>query len=68
MTIGSPQAFPMETPCVEICEIDDRSGLCIGCFRSLEEIAVWSGLNSEERRAIMAALPARRASATGAKG
>ncbi|MEM9590798.1 MAG: DUF1289 domain-containing protein, partial [Pseudomonadota bacterium] len=31
----------METPCVNICMLDETSGLCIGCGRSGEEIADW---------------------------
>jgi uncharacterized protein len=59
---------PLETPCIEICEIDAVSGLCIGCGRSLEEIARWGELSAEQRRAIMAVLPARRAIKADAKG
>jgi uncharacterized protein len=58
----------METPCIDICEIDAASGLCIGCGRSLDEIARWSELSAPERRAIMAILPARRQRRTAAKG
>lgn len=66
MTPGKPNAA-METPCIEICEIDPRSGLCRGCGRKLEEIARWSSMSADERRAIMTLLPARLAH-SGAKG
>jgi predicted Fe-S protein YdhL (DUF1289 family) len=36
------------------------SGLCEGCLRTLDEIAAWSGLNNDEKRAVLAQLPARR--------
>ena len=49
----------METPCVKNCTIDAASGLCCGCFRTLDEIAMWGGYSPTERRAIMATLPAR---------
>ncbi|MEM7398682.1 MAG: DUF1289 domain-containing protein [Pseudomonadota bacterium] len=49
----------METPCVNICMLDETSGLCIGCGRSGEEIADWVNLSPEERRAIMTTLPER---------
>jgi predicted Fe-S protein YdhL (DUF1289 family) len=58
----------MDTPCIDICEIDAASGLCIGCGRSLEEIAGWSEMSPSERRAIMAILPARRQRLAAAKG
>ena len=37
-----------------------ESGLCLGCFRTLKEIAGWRGLSDDERAAVMAALPGRR--------
>jgi len=41
--------------------VDGRSGQCIGCRRTLHEIATWSRLSEAERLAIMAALPTRTA-------
>lgn len=49
----------METPCVNVCMLDDASGLCVGCGRSGAEIAGWVDMSPAERRAIMAALPER---------
>ena len=48
------------TPCVKVCVVDGESGLCLGCFRTLGEVAGWARLGDDERAAIMAALPARR--------
>jgi len=52
-----------ETPCTAVCQIDPRTNLCFGCGRTLPEIARWSGMDSAERRAIMAQLAARMADA-----
>lgn len=49
----------MDSPCVNICMIDDLSGLCVGCGRSGDEIAGWIDMSPTERRSIMAALPGR---------
>ncbi|HLO23611.1 MAG TPA: DUF1289 domain-containing protein [Methyloceanibacter sp.] len=49
----------METPCVNVCLLDSESGLCVGCGRTIDEIAGWAQMSDGERRAIMAALPAR---------
>ncbi|GGE77118.1 DUF1289 domain-containing protein [Stappia taiwanensis] len=49
----------IQSPCVDICQIDAASGLCIGCRRTLDEIAAWGGLSDSERARIMAELPAR---------
>ena len=49
------------TPCVKLCIVDGQSGLCMGCYRTLSEVAGWSGLSDAERGAIMAELPSREA-------
>jgi uncharacterized protein len=41
--------------------MDAVSGLCAGCYRTLDEIAGWIELSIESKRALIAALPARRA-------
>jgi len=50
---------PIATPCVNVCVIDGASGLCLGCYRTLPEVAGWSGFSETKRRAIMAALAGR---------
>ena len=47
------------TPCVKICVIDPGSSLCIGCGRTIEEIARWGLLDEPARKAIMSDLSAR---------
>ena len=49
----------IESPCTKICQIHPGAGLCIGCLRTGAEIAGWSSMQPEERRALMAALPGR---------
>ncbi len=49
----------IESPCVKICVIHPEERICVGCFRTIEEIGTWSRKTPEERRAIMADLPAR---------
>jgi len=49
----------ISTPCRNVCVIDPRNGLCTGCGRSLDEIAIWGRIGEPERRAIMAELPGR---------
>ena len=58
----------IESPCVKICDIDRPSGLCRGCGRTLAEIASWASMSDAERRAVMAALPARMERLEKAKG
>jgi predicted Fe-S protein YdhL (DUF1289 family) len=49
----------VESPCVKLCQIHHQERLCIGCFRTLDEIGAWTRLSPEQRRDIMAQLPAR---------
>lgn len=51
---------PIKTPCIKVCAIDGASGLCLGCFRTLKEVAGWARLSDAERETVMAALPDRR--------
>ncbi|MBA4171531.1 MAG: DUF1289 domain-containing protein [Hyphomicrobium sp.] len=52
----------MDTPCIKVCLIDQASGLCEGCGRTIPEITAWTSLSDSERRAVMAELPHRLAS------
>jgi predicted Fe-S protein YdhL (DUF1289 family) len=49
----------IDSPCIKICVIHPEERLCVGCYRSIEEIATWSRLTPAEREAITADLPAR---------
>lgn len=49
----------IETPCLQVCVLDPRRNVCVGCGRTLDEIAGWSALGDGERRRIMAQLPGR---------
>ena len=48
-----------ESPCIAVCMIDPRTGLCYGCGRTLPEIASWHRLDSAARQAVMATLALR---------
>jgi uncharacterized protein len=48
-----------ETPCIAVCFIDPTTSLCLGCGRTLPEIAQWHKMDSGERQAVMVTLPQR---------
>ncbi|RYG29790.1 MAG: DUF1289 domain-containing protein [Burkholderiales bacterium] len=50
---------PIKTPCIKVCVVDGASGNCLGCGRTLGEIARWARLTDSERETVLAALPAR---------
>jgi predicted Fe-S protein YdhL (DUF1289 family) len=47
------------SPCVKICVVHPEARICVGCHRTLDEIAAWSRMTAETRAAIMAELPSR---------
>jgi predicted Fe-S protein YdhL (DUF1289 family) len=63
----SQGAMSIQTPCTKVCTIDPVSRLCVGCGRTLDEIAQWSALTAGERARVMAELPRRMARVTAAK-
>jgi hypothetical protein len=40
------------SPCINICRMNPQTGLCEGCFRTIEEIAQWSTASEERKRAV----------------
>ncbi|MES0808529.1 DUF1289 domain-containing protein [Roseibium sp. SCPC15] len=50
----------MKSPCINICQIDQESGLCTGCLRSLDEIAGWASYSDDERAEVLSDLDRRR--------
>jgi hypothetical protein len=57
----------METPCVNVCEIERTTGMCRGCKRTVPEIAGWSRMTDDERRRIMDELAGRTMEPAGAE-
>jgi predicted Fe-S protein YdhL (DUF1289 family) len=53
----------IESPCVDICTLDVGTGLCLGCGRTIDEIAAWGSMSAAERRRVIGELPARIAAA-----
>ena len=49
----------IESPCQKVCVIHPQAEICIGCLRTRVEIATWSRMTPDERRAIMSELDAR---------
>ena len=53
-------AGPLPSPCTGVCQMDEASGYCRGCLRTIDEIIDWSLASEERKRDIWLALPARR--------
>ena len=48
-----------QSPCVAVCALNSRAGLCTGCGRTIAEIGEWGGASAERQCAILALLPER---------
>lgn len=57
---AAPELDP-PSPCISVCRIDEVSGLCLGCLRSLDEIAAWSSLSPPARRGVWQTIAERSA-------
>jgi len=55
------------SPCIRHCTLDDDD-ICLGCFRSIEDICAWGGADDDERRRILERAAARRASRAAKRG
>lgn len=42
------------SPCIGVCSMDDLSGLCLGCYRTIEEIQAWWDMDDASKQAILA--------------
>jgi hypothetical protein len=59
-TNSMPPEAVVASPCRDICQLDARQ-VCVGCGRTLQEIAEWSRASAERRRQIVAAALLRQA-------
>jgi uncharacterized protein len=60
----SQKALDVESPCVRECVIDQQTGYCMGCWRTLNEISFWVNYTPEQKLRILQMLQERRNAAT----
>jgi uncharacterized protein len=58
---GRGMSEPVWSPCIKVCFVDPARQICVGCFRTMEELGRWTRMSAAERVAVGEALPARRA-------
>ena len=56
------------SPCISICRIDPEDGLCVGCQRTIDEIAGWGAMTPEQRTRIWDLIAQRKAAKTDKAG
>lgn len=52
MSVALPPSTGVPSPCISVCRMDEASGLCMGCWRTLDEIACWATLPDEAKREV----------------
>jgi predicted Fe-S protein YdhL (DUF1289 family) len=52
--------FELASPCVGVCTLDGDTGCCLGCWRTIDEIAAWPTLDHDGRFAVLRRLRQRR--------
>ena len=62
MSLSDPELqTPVPSPCINVCEMDQQSGLCRGCLRTIDEIVAWGSASDEAKRAVWAEIRRREA-------
>jgi predicted Fe-S protein YdhL (DUF1289 family) len=57
MSCGMAENVP--SPCVSVCQMDEETGLCEGCWRNVDEICDWSINTDTEKKAVWSAIAQR---------
>jgi uncharacterized protein len=60
---GAAATPGVPSPCTSVCRMDQNGLYCVGCLRTLEEIAGWSAFDDARRRQIWEELSRRKAAA-----
>ena len=53
-------ASPVPSPCIDVCTLDERTGLCQGCLRHIDEIAAWGVLDDRQKLEVWDLIAERR--------
>ena len=43
----------IQSPCIGVCSMDDSTGLCQGCYRTMDEIQGWWDLDNAQKQAVI---------------
>ena len=62
------QRDEVASPCVKLCVVHPEARICVGCYRSIDEISRWSRMNEAERTAVVTELPGRASGLTKRRG
>ena len=43
----------IQSPCIGVCSMDDSTGLCLGCYRTMDEIQGWWDLDNAQKKSVV---------------
>jgi predicted Fe-S protein YdhL (DUF1289 family) len=46
-------AEAVASPCIDVCRMNSFTGICDGCFRTIDEIANWSSFDDTQKRDVL---------------
>ncbi len=49
----------LSSPCIGLCRMNTRMGLCVGCLRTLDEITTWGNASEDDKHLLWQALKLR---------
>ncbi|MBI3896994.1 MAG: DUF1289 domain-containing protein [Gammaproteobacteria bacterium] len=49
-----------ESPCIRRCTLDPETDICLGCYRTLQEILGWQNYSTDQRLAVLEKLADRK--------
>jgi uncharacterized protein len=59
--LAQDSVHPVPSPCVSICRMDPGTGLCVGCWRDIDEIIAWGRMDEGGKRKVWQAITERMA-------
>jgi len=51
----------IQSPCIGLCSMDELSGFCQGCYRTIDEIQAWWDLTNQQKQQVINMAPEREA-------
>lgn len=57
--VAGDDADGVPSPCISVCRMDEQGVLCLGCMRTLDEIAAWGRMGDAQKRQVWALLARR---------
>lgn len=50
----------VDSPCIDVCKLDETRSYCTGCLRTLDEIRQWRDMSDGQKRRVVESCATRR--------